>query len=78
MPKKVAAWACEFGCGGRTNTRRRAIVWHEQTCASNPDRKACRTCHYQGNDEDGFYCTINKTPTGRTLAVNCEFWEAGT
>jgi len=46
MPRKVTAFACEYFCGQRVNTKKASIEAHEKTCFSNPDRRACRTCGY--------------------------------
>gem|GEM_PF-1643663 len=46
MPRKVTAFACEYSCGQRVNTKKTSIEAHEKTCFSNPDRRACRTCGY--------------------------------
>ena len=76
MPREITAWACAFRCGGRINSSRAAIVRHEATCASNPARKACRTCEHQGQEGygDPWVCDLDKVPEGRTLAVDCEWW----
>jgi len=47
MPKRVTAWACEFGCHRRVRTDRKAVERHERTCFFNPARRSCRTCRHE-------------------------------
>lgn len=85
MPKKVQAFACEYGCGRRVTTKRSAIVNHEKTCACNPDRRACKICkHKRVVDLPGDLpnsvaseplCAIGKLPYGVLMQFDCESWE---
>ena len=84
MPRAVKAWACEFRCGTNVHTSRKAVVRHEATCASNPERRACRTCEHQNLewldslDPDSskkypeYTCNLGLVPAGRTLVFDCE------
>jgi hypothetical protein len=50
MPKKVTAYACEFGCG-RLGKTKACIEKHEKTCFLNPARRSCKTCKYESFEE---------------------------
>jgi hypothetical protein len=45
MPKKVTAYACEFGCGWVSATERSA-KFHEERCVYSPQNQSCHTCDY--------------------------------
>lgn len=47
MARKVTAYACDFRCGRRVITSRKAMLEHEQTCWRNPARRACMTCYHE-------------------------------
>lgn len=84
MPKEVKAFACSFGCGRKVLTSRKAMESHEQTCAMNPDRRACKICknrtiEYLALDTPGHYqtvygCTEGAVPYGATMHFNCDHW----
>lgn len=83
MPRQVKAWACAYKCGHRVSTRRESIEWHERTCLSNPERRACETCTHgdwirprEGEDFEAYRdCAL--IPDGKRCAVNCADWESG-
>ena len=80
MPRKVVAYACQFKCGERVNTKKEAIRLHENICFSNPARRACRTCKYFDIDEDGSFCKLDEggsniyIPAGKFATFNCPYW----
>ena len=44
MPRKVAAWACSWGCHRHVLRNRKEMEAHEAICFHNPARRACQTC----------------------------------
>lgn len=46
MPRKVSAFACEFGCRRSVTTSRKGMVEHEKRCFHNPTQRACATCKH--------------------------------
>ena len=86
MPREVKAYACSFGCGRRVQTGKKAVEKHEQTCAMNPERRACKLCKHKEERRVGksdgtdawIYeptCAIAKLPYGAHMHFNCEFFE---
>ena len=76
MPREITAFACIFRCGSRITTKRKAMEKHEQTCFSNPERRACRTCKHdhKGPDPDDCYCLLDiDAPAGEELRA----WSEG-
>lgn len=75
MPREVRAFACQFGCGRQVQMSRLSVDKHEQTCASNPARKACRTCRYDWHD--GWDSCCERDARGdKTMVFKCDQWEA--
>ncbi|MCP4149870.1 MAG: hypothetical protein GY757_19145 [bacterium] len=84
MPKKVAAWECEFGCGKYLKTKK-SIFKHEKTCFYNPARKACQSCGAKETDwevdvigeHSVWYCPIfdfDFSGNPGQLKFDCESW----
>lgn len=73
---------CEFRCGYRINTSRKAIELHEARCFCNPARRACKTCvhsYYEDYEHDtgaggNFGCDVDALPCGKTATVDCDGW----
>jgi hypothetical protein len=83
MPREVRAFACAFRCGRGVLTAWKAMARHETTCASNPTRRACRTCKHDGREPyepdtgaGGEWCDIDKRTEGVRMVVQCEHWES--
>lgn len=55
MPRKVVAYACQYGCRANVLTNRQRMAKHEATCLLNPARHACPTCAHQQEDWDEPY-----------------------
>jgi hypothetical protein len=74
MPIKVSSYACKFRCGWvRANFK--SVENHEKTCFGNPGRKACRTCFFWDQDEEGRFCRKFEDDRGsKDLQFNCEGW----
>lgn len=75
MPREVKAYACAFRCGGRVSTRLKSVEAHERTCASNPARRACRTCLHQRGGLDPWECELDLVPAGAMMAWDCTSWK---
>lgn len=52
MPRKVTAFACQWRCGYKVQTKKSRMVGHEDRCCHNPKNRACVTCgnFYPTND----------------------------
>ena len=75
MPRKITAYACEFKCGEKVNTKKHAIELHENICFSNPKRRACRTCDLFEIDEDFSHCHGDHLhPDDKFATFNCVYW----
>lgn len=84
MPDKVTAYRCSFGCRRRLLIDRHAMERHERTCASNPWRRACRTCTHEvveleWDEQSGTHipervCDIDERPEKVAMVVNCRSW----
>lgn len=74
MPRKVTAYACQFKCGERVNTKKGAIALHENICFSNPARRACKTCNSWVNDGDGLFCWDEHPIDNDYATFNCPYW----
>ena len=85
MPVAIKAYACEFRCGRKVTTNKKAVLRHEEICFSNPAVKACWICKHFGKDYDdngidgvtyGFrYCELEKLIDGQFAKKDCEFHE---
>jgi len=85
MPKEVKAYSCSFGCGRRVQMNRKAVEKHEETCAKNPARRACKICKHKryGDlpaDMPGAVvyepiCAVKALPYGHLLRFDCPQWE---
>lgn len=77
MPRKVAAYGCSFLCGARVQTNKQAMVKHEETCFSNEENKACKTCHHNWFDTDThqYICELELQEDGKPTA-NCQDWKS--
>ena len=85
MPTKVSLWACAYGCGRRPVTKLKVIEKHEETCALNPTRRACKTCMHKrkfylpadipGAEQAEPYCALGVMPCGALMHFNCDSWE---
>lgn len=86
MPKEVKAFGCIYSCGRRVQTSRKAMEKHEQTCALNPDRRACKACKHKrlatlpadqpGHVQTEPLCDIGQLPYGHLMRFDCPSWEA--
>lgn len=82
MSVRIVAFACQFRCG-RIGTKEKAITIHEKSCASNPSRRACKTCKHDKFDTyepdtgaGGFgYCDINARPDNKPMVVECDHYQ---
>lgn len=87
MPIKVEAYSCAFGCRRRVATSKRVIDKHEETCALNPARRACKTCKHKRHvpfpvNVPGVgeavrlepSCALSVLPSGSLMHFNCEHW----
>ena len=74
MPEKMTAYRCAHKCGRKILANRKEMVEHEKRCFYNPSTKSCKTCIHSENDE-GYYCLIDKLPEGKAAVTNCGFWE---
>ena len=85
MPTNVSLWACSYGCGRRPIKDRKVIEKHEQTCALNPDRRACKICKHKleftlpadipGRVMVEPLCALGVMPCGALMHFNCDSWE---
>lgn len=85
MPKEVKAFACSFGGGRKVLTSRKAMEAHEQTCAMNPVRRACKICknrttYHVAMDAPGYFqtehgCEKHALPYGAVMHFDCNQWE---
>ena len=75
MPRKITAYACQYKCGHRINSKKDSIERHETRCFSNPVRRACKTCHQFDMDEDGTYCNKDRLKEDQYAASDCKWWE---
>lgn len=46
MPIEIKAYSCQFKCGHRVLSKKRAMFDHESRCFHNPAMKACQTCRH--------------------------------
>lgn len=88
MPKRVTAWACEFGCGHKVQTKREKILIHENTCFKRPANRSCIICgnflpseFYEDTGPEPAGCIVDaldkpnkKNPNG--LRRDCPKWKA--
>jgi hypothetical protein len=80
MPRELKTWGCDFRCG-KTAQNRKRIEKHEQTCFSNPARRACKTCKhdcftkYVDPSEWDHYCAIDARPGDKNAISDCPVWE---
>ena len=44
MPIQVTAYSCQYRCGRKVATKRKAMEEHEARCYHNPLRRACQSC----------------------------------
>ena len=81
MPVEVKAYRCKWKCGKRSTTNLKAMLRHEETCFSNPVRRACETCAYNGGkcSEDDYTTTYidcgnydNASPMIDTHGIACD------
>ena len=77
MPNKVTAYACQFKCGYKVQTKRYRMVAHEKICFRNPERRACQTCKHSLLDGDvGWWCDLEPDEPDVVLMWGCFAWEA--
>ncbi len=66
MPVKVTAWSCIYRCGRKVNTRRTAMLAHEERCFFNPARRACQSCGNFVHEMDTVYNPYHNGDPGST------------
>lgn len=86
MPREVKAYACIYTCGRRVQTSRKAMEKHEQTCAMNPARRACKICKHKrlgrlpadhpAHIETEPMCALGALPYGHLMRFDCPSWES--
>ncbi len=75
MPRTIKAYACEFRCGTKVQTRRARMARHESRCPWNPEIRSCPTCEHDDkniDEEQDHDCKIDALPEGKQLIRECE------
>lgn len=77
MPRQTIAYLCVHKCGHNAVLSKKRMAEHEQRCAMNVERHACKTCEHNVRDPDeGIYCGIDALPEDVKLMFDCPLWQA--
>jgi len=74
MPREIKAYACKYRCGQRINTKKEAMILHENICFLNTDRKACKTCEHWLNRDNGI-CVEGHLKESEYATYDCKFYQ---
>ncbi len=53
MPVETTKYLCQFKCGKKCVSNKKAMETHESTCWKNPSVKSCSTCKHEIYEHDG-------------------------